>query len=359
MADTLKPTLAELRERAAADIAANVDGADDALRFRVLSVLSSVIAGMGDEVLRRVEYLLRQVFIADCDEDFLVRHGQEIGIPRKPPARAEGSATVDASLAGAVIPAGALLKRADGVSYTVSADTIVGNDGVAVFPIVANDAGEEGNDPPFSALSFTSPVAGVASRATVASGGVTGGADIEDAASYRARLLAYIRTSPAGGCDADYVNWALSCDGVSRAWCSPCEMGPGTVTVRFVMDGVYENGIPTAADVERVRAAVAAKAPVTAILYVLSPVADPVDFVFASLSPATLAARQAVAENLRALVLDSAVAPGGVLRLSKIRAAISNATGNEDFELVSPSSDIECAAGHLIVMGDITWPEGS
>ena len=51
-----------------------------------------------------------------------------------------------------------------------------------------------------------------------------------------ARLLDYIRRPPAGGNQYDYIKWALTIDGVERAWCFPLAQGLGTVDVVITAD---------------------------------------------------------------------------------------------------------------------------
>jgi len=50
------------------------------------------------------------------------------------------------------------------------------------------------------------------------------------------RLLDYIRRPPAGGNQYDYIKWALSIDGVEKAWCFPLAQGLGTVDVVITAD---------------------------------------------------------------------------------------------------------------------------
>ena len=78
-----------------------------------------------------------------------------------------------------------------------------------------------------------------------------GGTDEETDEELRARVLRRIRQPPMGGDAYDYVAWALAVPGVTRAWCSPLEMGIGTVTVRFMMDDLRadNDGFPIADDI--------------------------------------------------------------------------------------------------------------
>src|SRR6478736_4591283 len=99
---------------------------------------------------------------------------------------------------------------------------------------------------------FSPPLPGVVS-ATL-HGDMTGGADTETDDQLRARVLFRIQQPPMGGDANDYVAWALAVPGVTRAWCSPLEMGMGTVTVRFMMDELRASngGFPLGEDIETV-----------------------------------------------------------------------------------------------------------
>jgi uncharacterized phage protein gp47/JayE len=73
---------------------------------------------------------------------------------------------------------------------------------------------------------------------------LTGGTDQETDDELRLRVLTRIRQPPMGGDADDYVAWALAVPGVTRAWCSPLEMGIGTVTVRVMCDDLRATGDP-------------------------------------------------------------------------------------------------------------------
>ena len=92
-----------------------------------------------------------------------------------------------------------------------------------------------------------------ASTATPPCCELTGGTDTETDDQLRARILHRIQNPPMGGAQADYVTWALAVPGVTRAWAAP-EQGPGTITVRFLMDDLRadDDGWPTPADVQAV-----------------------------------------------------------------------------------------------------------
>ncbi|MBQ9236107.1 MAG: baseplate J/gp47 family protein [Alphaproteobacteria bacterium] len=359
MSNYSKPTLKTLRNRAISEINTYLKGADANLRRRVLNIFASIMAGVGDEVLRRVEYLLKQIFVADCDEEFLVKHGQEHKFPRKLASKATGGVLFTDSTSGSTIPQGTALKRADNVTYTSTAEATVAADGTVTIPVIADNVGKDGNAEAGTIFSFVSPVAGLNNQGNADNNAITGGADVEDIEEYRERLQFFIQNPPTGGSKTDYEIWAREVSGVTRAWCYPTESGAGTVTVRFMMDGTYENGIPLTGDVARVKEHIDTLQPATALVYIEAPIADAIDFTFASLTPNTTDAHTAIEDSLKSLIQSSSIEPGGTLKLSKIRAAISNATGNEDFELTAPASDVVCATGHIPVLGTITYPENS
>lgn len=356
MSNFKKPTLLELRNRAISDLNTYLKGADANLRRRVLNVFATVFAGIGDEIMRRVDYLLKQLFIQDADPEFLIKHGQTRRFPRKLPTKSDGNAVFSAT-PGSIIPKGTSFRRADNVFYTSTAETQAGAEGTITIHLVAENTGKDGNSAPGTDISLVSPVAGVAMQGKIDSLGITGGADIEDIEEYRERLLFFVRNPSTGGSKTDYEIWARQVPGVTRAWCYPTESGPGTVTVRFMMDDTYDDGIPQAGDVKRVREYIGKLQPATATVYIEAPISDPLDVIFESLDPMDTADKAAVQNKLKSLVQSSSVIPGSEIKLSKIRGAISNATGNKDFVLTAPASNVVMAKGHITTLGTITYPD--
>lgn len=356
MANFKKTSLQSLRDRAISTINTYVSGADANLRRRVLNVIATVLAGMGDEILRRVDYLIKQIFIQEADEEYLIKHGQMRRFPRKMSQKASGAYEITGNQ-GAIIPKDTKLKRADNVIYTSIEEAIISSEGNATVKIEADDVGKNGNASAGTTISFTSPVPGVSTHGKVDSFGLTGGSDIEEIESYRERLLFFIQNPSTGGSKTDYIIWAKEIPGVTRAWCYPTESGAGTVTVRFMMDYTYADGIPLPGDVQRVKEHIATKQPATATVYIEAPIPDPMDFVFESLYPMTTESEADVENKLKSLIQSSSSEPGGSIKLSKINGAISNATGNEDFKLITPNSDINLDKGHISILGSITYPE--
>ena len=107
--------------------------------------------------------------------------------------------------------------------------------------------------------------------------------------------------------------------------------GPGTVTVRFMMDDVRApTGIPTQADVDIVAAYIDPRRPVTADVTVVAPVAHPVAVAISQLQPDTPEIRDAIFASLTQMLLDEA-SPGTPIYLSQWSTAIGITAGVERF----------------------------
>lgn len=346
-----RPELTTLIERAQADIESRLPGANARLRRSLLGVLARMHAGSVHGLYGYLDWLARQIMIDTAEAEHLARWASIWGMSRKPATAATGTVTFSGA-DGTVIPAGTALQRADGIEYTTDAETTIAGSAASVA-ITATKPGEAGNAAGGTALTLVSPISGVDSTATVDSAGLAGGADTETDDSLRSRLLARIQQPPHGGATADYETWALEVSGVTRAWVYPAELGLGTVTVRFMMDDTYADGIPQAADVQAVQDHIDALRPVTADVTVVAPVAVPLDFTI-QLTPNTSSVQAAVQAELTDLLRREAE-PGGTIPLSHIREAISIASGETDHVLVAPTADVTHNTGEIAVMGSITW----
>jgi uncharacterized phage protein gp47/JayE len=343
--------LATLIARDQADTAARLPGVDPALRRSLVGVLSAVRAGSVHGLYGYLDWLARQLMPDTAELEHLERWASIWKISRLAATSASGLASF-AGLSGSAIPLGTLLMRADGVEYSTTEEGLVAA-GVATVPVQAAVPGAAGNANPGILLSLVSPVSGVQAQASAALG-LAGGTDTETDASLRQRLLLRIRKPPKGGAADDYEGWALDyCPGVTRAWTSPKELGTGTVTLRFVMDATYADGIPQAEDVAMVQAVLETLRPVTAELYVVAPVPQALGLSI-RLTPDLASVRAAVEAELLDMLRSEAV-PGGTILISHVREAISIALGETDHVLLAPTEDVVCAAGEIAVVGDIDW----
>ncbi|RJG06242.1 baseplate J/gp47 family protein [Noviherbaspirillum cavernae] len=344
-----RPSLSEIVTRTRADTFSRLSQ-DELLRFSDAEILARVLAGASHELHGYLDFIARQILPDSSEDEFLIRWASIFGLQRKDPQVASGLVSVS-GIVGSVIADGALIKHADGREYAVEGEQVLTTSSQTVS-VVAIAAGAAGNLVSGTRLAFLSPVVGVQSDAAVAASGIVNGSDIEEIDDLRARLLSRLRQPPNGGSRDDYVAWALEVPGVTRAWVYPGELGPGTVTVRFVRDN-DASIIPDAGEVAAVQAYIDARKPVTAEVHVVAPLPLPVDYTI-DITPDTLEVRAAVQAELAGLY-DREAQPGGRLYLSHSREAISVAAGEADHVLASPTADIVPAVGEIPVLGVIAW----
>lgn len=370
-----RPTLSDLRDRARRDVAARLPGADPLLRFSNFGVVADAFAGLLHLQYGFLDRLARQVIPDTAESAFLDRWTNIWGIVRRAASAASGTVTVTGT-AGAAVPVGAELitSGAAPARYRATAGvTLTGS--TAAVPVEAVDAGVAGNLAEGGALTFASALSGVDAAAVVAAGGLAGGADAESDEDLRDRFLARLRLPPQGGAPRDYVAWALGVAGVTRVWVYRQELGIGTVTVRFMMDDAYTDGIPQGSgapsysgDVQAVFEAVEPLRPVTAELYVEPPIAAPLDLTIADLTPDTPAVRAAVEAELADMLFRLAVPAGsvwdeasgtdvdaGTIRVSWIWEAVAAATGERSHRITAPAGDVAYTTGQIAVLGTVTY----
>jgi uncharacterized phage protein gp47/JayE len=344
-----RPTRSALIARVRGDIDTRLAGADSRLRRNELDVLAVTEAGVADGLYATLQDNAN--FLPDTtDESRVLRWCAIKGIPRKAAVAAAGPASI-AGTDGTLVAAGTVLVRSDGGQYLVDADVTIAA-GVGTLALTAAGAGLAGAMEAAQTLTFLSPIAGVGAVATVQAPGIVGGAELESIDSLRSRLLLAFRNPVRGGAASDYEIWALQVAGVTRAWVYGNWDGLGTVKVLFVCDG-REDVIPAAGDITAVAAWIEALRPVTADVTVDAPIATPLDFDI-DLTPNTAEVQAAVEAALRDLISREAE-PGGTLKISHVREAISLAAGETDHVLNSPSANVTPAAGHITTMGAITW----
>lgn len=342
------PTLPALISRVTADVVSRLELTAPLLARDPAKVLAEVFANVVHGNYGYLRYIIRQFFAHLANEKWLARHGAEYGVPRKAASFAVGSVDFTGTDT-TVIPAGTLLQTSAGAQYATDADvTIVA--GVATASVTAVEAGIAGNAAAATALTLVSPITGVSS-AVVASGGITGGVDIEPLEDWRTRILQRKRNTPMGGAASDYIRWALTVSGITRAWVN--DLGAGTVNVRVVMDDQPGTILPGQPKLDEVAAYIDTQRPVTASVNVLAPTLVPIDITIA-LTPNTTEVQTAVTAELVDLLRREA-APGSTILLSHIHEAISTAAGETDHDLPAPVADVNTQAGEIAVLGTITF----
>lgn len=347
-----RPNLPELIEQKETDIEARLPGADARMRRSNLNVLARVQAAGDHGLYGFIEWISKQMLPDTAEAEFLDRHAKVWGITRTAASFASGNVTF-AGTNGTTIPAGTKLKRSNDTIYTMPNEALIGSATVTTA-VFADAAGADSNGDAAGAINLLSPIAGLTSQATIAAGGLTGGADTEMDEAHRERVMARIQQPAHGGAGFDYVTWALEQPGVTRAWVYPQELGLGTVTVRFMMDDIYSDGIPLASDVNALQAAIDLVRPVTADVTVVAPVADPLNIATLSITPSNSIIQAAIEAEVADLILRSSE-PGGTSLISHLREAISIAAGETDHALTDPSADITRSIGQIAVVGTYPW----
>lgn len=357
----VRPTLAELVDRVRGDIRGRLEIGGQLLRRAMADVLGTVWAGAVHLLYGYLDWLSRQLFADTAESAALLRRAALYGITPAPAVFATGNVTATGTN-GTVIsgdPATGTILRLDSVtSYRVQSSQTIAS-GTATLPVKAVLAGATANVPSGTPLTFETPIAGVNSTATVATGGIAGGVDAESTESLRTRYKLRLQEPPEGGADQDYEAWALAAAAfVTRVWVYPNELGLGTVVVRFVEDNNVSSIFPGSGDVATVQAYINGQRPIAAAVTVEAPTQLTVTPSI-HLASDTTAARAAVTAELVDLFKRVAV-PGdgagrGTVLLSAIRTAIGSATAPNDYSMASPSADVVPTLGQLATLGTITW----
>lgn len=357
-----RPPLSALQARARQSFNDRLAGVETLLRQNNVRVSADVMAELMNGLYAYLDWTVTQIFPDINEAEFLERWGRPFGIARLAATAATGAATFTGTN-GTVILAGTVLQTADRQLYATTAEVTI-SAGTATAPIAASAPGATGNQDSGVPASLVSPIGGVSATAVIAAPGLTGGADEESDDSLRARVMLRWQEPPHGGAEFDYAPWALEVPGVTRAWVYPKEMGVGTVTVRFMMDdvnaedaGIPQGNSPPAAysgDLLAVYNHLTEARPATADLFVVAPIAVPLDVEIADLVPDTLAVRTAIQAEIRDFLRREAE-PAGTIRVSRLGEAISAAVGEGHHTLVSPAADVTHTTGQIAVLGDVTF----
>ena len=352
-----RPTLKALHSRISGDISARLLDGGTILTRSVLAALAKVWAGACHGMYAFFAWLFPQVFVDTAEVEFLARWAAVWKIERKPASAASGTVHLT-GLNGATLPAGSLyINNATQQQYKVAADvSVVSGQGMAL--VTAVESGSAGNLAAGSELALIAPVAGIVSAAVVQAAedgaGISGGADEETDDSLRARLLERLRKPPRGGSAADYVRWAKEVPGITRAWCYPLMLGPGSVGLCVVTDDAETGPIPSAEVVGRVAAHIETVRPASMEgVDVFAP--DPLEVtVRLKITPDTEVLRMAVLRELADLFAREGE-PGTTLYRSHITEAVSLTADELDHDLIAPSTNIDVPAGVLPLLTSVDF----
>ncbi len=350
----IRPTLPELIDRITADFVSRLTPAGALLRKSMVMILSRVVAGAAHMLHGNLAYVENQLFADTADFVYLVRIGTLFGVPPKAATFATGNVTATGTN-GSSITSGTLLQRSDGVEYRTTSTEVIAS-GTAVIPVIALLADANSNCDTSTQLNFESPVSGVNSAVVCSDAdGLVGGNDAETVENYRPRVLERLQLPPQGGSTADYIEWATSVAGVTRAFVYPAEQGLGSVVVRFLMD--HPDGsspIPDSGTITAVQTYLDTVRPVTAEVVVIGPVSHLINFTL-HVEPNTVDVKTACTAQLKDFLAQGQQAPGATLFLWQIRQAIGETPGLTNYTLTTPAADVTQTINQWAELGTVSY----
>jgi uncharacterized phage protein gp47/JayE len=354
------PSLREVRSLVRDSIRGKLPGADASVPNSMLRVLSDNQGALCHLTLQYIDWLALQLLPDTAETEWLDRHGDiwlvnaDGTTGRKVATLAQGTVEMVGVVAGIVVPAGTRLASNDLEYETL--EQIVTADGQAPTPcaVRALDPGAIGNADPGTPLTMVPTIENIIS-VTIAT--MTGGVDEESDDHLRIRVLERIREPPMGGAAHDYVRWAKAVPGATRVWCTPLEMGIGTVMVRVLFDELRadNDGWPREEDLIAVTAYMDTVRPVAVKdFWVLAPIKQFVDVKIGNLNPDTTDVRAAIEQSIKDMLYDNA-APGQTIFAVWKAQAIMNTANVISFDLNDWGDDYMQSPGHMAVLGDILY----
>ena len=357
-----RPTLDDLVEQLRANLKTRLGLTGPVLRRSMAEIIAQVSAGGFHQQYGSIQRLSLQLFVDTADREQLIRVGSFYGLEPDPATFASGNVTAT-GVNGTNIPAGTAFVYDEGdrsVRYLSTAAVLVAG-GTATVNIQAELAGQDGTIPVTvgfenQTLEIETPILGLNDTLTVAAGGITGGNDEQSTESFRAELIAFFQSRPAGGNDDDYEEWAKSVPGVTRVWVYGNNPLLGQVTVVFVRDDDDTTIIPDPGEVADVLDAVDVERPTTAEVFVQAPVEEVQPYTI-SITPDTAENRTAVEAELDDLhrTLEAGDGAGrGTLYIFQVNAAIGRVPLTTATVTV-PAGDVVPDEFELITRGSVTW----
>ncbi len=306
-------------------------GADSDYAIRA-NANASAIEGL----YQHQQWIYKQIFPDSADPDNLALHARTRGLSKKLAVAAQGTIQVTGQ-PGAPITAALLVQTLDGRQYQTTATGTIGANGTLQLAATAVVVGSASNvdSTVVTTLTVFSPPNGVNAAATVVS--MVGGTDDETDAELLARLLDVIRHPPAGGNQYDYRRWAMNVAGVSTAYVYPLRRGLGTCDVVITASG----GLPSAATIAAVQAAIDSQRPVTAKgSLVIAPTIVTLDHVVQVAMPGGTQPQAYAAVQPGIAAYFASLAPGAKYVKSRVEGVITDTPGITDRLLVTPTANV-------------------
>lgn len=354
-----RPTLQEIRDRQEADLLAAL-GANEFRLGSYLKALSDSLAATANELYGYIQgYQAKQGCPLTAEGQYLQDWAEVVDFSRNAATYAHGDIDFTGT-EGALIPAGTELLGSNSVTYRSTESVILDEEGEGTANVIALVPGVAANLIAGSSLTIMQPIESVSSTATVAETGIAGGIDQESDDSLRSKILGFLRNRPQGGALADYYIWVSEVAGTGKTWVFPLVSGASTVDIYFLTDD-DDDIVPGTELVQAVQTYIdnEHRRPVTVTVYVRTVTTVDQDFeisLVADDNADLTEVKLAVEANLKDLIRRERK-PGGILLVSKIREAVSNAAGEYDNVVVAPDEDVEYDTGEIPVFGAIEWTE--
>lgn len=348
--------LETLVERARADIKSRLEINGAIVRRSTADILATVNAGTAHLSYGALDFLALQLFIDTANRENLIRLGSFWGLTPNPATFASGTVAVTGAVFTVVL-SGTVVIRDDAAQFETTA-AVFPNGGTVSAPVVARVAGDAGNTEVGAILELQSPIANVESELPVESPGLIDGNDEETTEDFRDRVLQFLRSSPSGGSDSDYVKFTLEVFPDAQVWVFANTPALGQVTVLFVRvdpDGTIN--APTPGEIIQVQAKLDDERPTTAEVFADGPTITALLYEL-TIDPDSLENRAAVEAELDSLHADQAEAGDGIGRgtifLSQVYAAVGRAP-LDDFTVIDPGGNSVPALFELLTRGAIMW----
>lgn len=365
-----RPTLSTLKQQVASDIQSLLEGSDPLLRFSNLGITGVALANLVNALYGYLDWISKQAVPFTASGEFMYGWGALKNVTPLPAEPATNGAITFQGSNGTPLPSGTSLTRGDGATFTTTSAGTVSN-GTVTVNAKATIAGSVGNTSVGSVMTLGTSIAGIQSSGTVSTA-FTNGTDIETDEAYQTRMLGVYQNPPQGGAQKDYVTWAEECPIVTRAWCNPNGFGVGTVVVYVMCDTTEAafggfpqgtNGISSSdnrgtvatGDLLTVANYIYSLQPVTALVWVVAPIANVINFTISGITSASATTKSAISAAITEAFLQQGSPLGSVVDLSYIESAIANIPGTAGFVITSPSANITSSTGYLPVLGTITY----
>lgn len=340
-----RPTINDIKTRLVGSLRASL-GLIASPRRTLMEILANAFAGQAYLLYTYGDNLFSESHPLNATGSRLDQWGEVFELPRNPASFAEALVTVN-GVAGSRVESGAELKTARDQIYFVEEMALLDSMGVGTLSLRSRDIGADQNLAVGDELNFTSAISGVENRATVSQINIMA-TDPESDVQYRDRIVQFFRRSTwnAGGID-DYISWALANVNVRYAWVAKELNGVSNQVGVFVLkenDQSLSNE-----EISQVQEYINARAPVTARPLVSRPTLQPVAFNI-SIRENNLLVQEAVQNNLKELFARSRFPRGtinsdgtvnsGIVYISQIREAVSQASGEEDNVIHAPTRNL-------------------